>query len=755
MGISQHNDFFPFKKQDSSNYLLQHQLMSKYYFYTDINQVSAQTNANDGFGSVLGAESTQYQTASKHQSLGGVYPKAYAVCEGEVFVQQNSISSELVTVVLKPAFQSVLHFSTISYFIYRGIRKDSLFNGSEIASENTNQLTKHIWTTQRQFDDTVNPSADLLGITMTASASSPNTLADNEPLDRAFSPGGTYQWFRVKAGWHIANFDSEFSFEIVLDEPSFTPNVGFIRQQGTQATSSILTVSALPSNPTQADIFTHIHEKQAALSFIDPCAFYGILTYDGVYAKKQANDTSFTLLDAQSIYDDLLSIYFTKDLIYLDIRNEHGFSLNYYQNYTSGPSGSYTADIEIDYTGTYQVIPYENGGDWPILPIDTSSIANYGNPFGLFSLRLPIGDNDSPVVYLGQGYFSTDAPKITSRLVSYAGGTGSKPVIDLAVPMHPVTGEALPGYIHLRYLKSISQSSPTPSPLTLPAQSPFDNLFDLSGLLDNANNPKIAIEGNHQVKWHTLSKDVYADFYDDYNPNPFMGNPAVAEDDDGIYFVCMNNGEDIQHTGVSLSLQSGHVAGTNFLRDVLERKYSTIKVLRSSIPTANGDRDYLQFLPSYSGPITTKTKAIPENLVLICIDKQTDWPIIQTKLAEFGGGFHKFLMLRNETQSQDSLFNTYWEAELYAVGHHLDSSTNTVVRRESATGIKLYYRDGQRQLATENYAQLIQPVGRLERNRKELILVTALGVYTSIRALPDSGEDKERIAILDPTFPTL
>jgi hypothetical protein len=117
--------------------------MADFFFFTDIDLLQSQP-ANKAYGpagAVSGIE--KFRVTSLHYSTGS--PKAYAVCDGIVCVQQNTSNPLLVNLILKPNQNPDINFSTIKYIIYKGILKSSLVDGSgNIVVDTTNDLTESI-----------------------------------------------------------------------------------------------------------------------------------------------------------------------------------------------------------------------------------------------------------------------------------------------------------------------------------------------------------------------------------------------------------------------------------------------------------------------------------------------------------------------------------------------------------------------------------------------------------------------------------
>src|SRR4051812_44080606 len=113
--------------------------MADIYFFADQAQIDSQNGAagDEAFGPVGGSESTRFRVTSLHKGVANANPAAYAVCKGRVRLQADRTDATLVTLVLTPDVE-VLRSVPIRFFVYRGIRRDSLIDKSN--SDNSEKL---------------------------------------------------------------------------------------------------------------------------------------------------------------------------------------------------------------------------------------------------------------------------------------------------------------------------------------------------------------------------------------------------------------------------------------------------------------------------------------------------------------------------------------------------------------------------------------------------------------------------------------
>jgi hypothetical protein len=644
-------------------------MAKEFFFYTDLDLLDNQAQS-DAYGPISGNETTQYRVTSKHTASSD--SSAYAVCDGIVFVQLDQNNSNLVNLILKPTQQKAISYSTVRFFIYRGIQLSSLINGNEIATRTNNDLTESLWTTQDLINAINNtsdtPPANALGIHLTSTANPPDQFLDTDLLEKAFFRNtNSFQFPFVKGGWSIGKFDSaSFGFEIITSGLGYEPTFLTAR-----VSENIITVTSLPGSPTPEDIFNYNTDKQRILNYIDPCAFFGLFYHQGLKAKLVSTNTTFNLLQGDQIFTQVLDKFFTSDLIYLDIRNEHNYGLNYYQNYNAG------ININIDGTGSNNS-PYHDGNDWPIFPIVSTQFTGSGNK-GLITLNLPQGDNDLPTVYLAQGFFKKRYPRNRTRLKDFSFTNNFTDDIDLAVPRHG-NGNIIPQYVNLRYIKRIVQAPntpSTPSALTLFAEHFMDNLFDLNILLDANGDIYYPFSSTAPTKWRISEEEIYIDSSSGY-PTGTIAKAGIAEDANSVYFFCIMNGEDLKNSGVEIPLVSGFSQDANFITDVLKPKIQELDFRKRNIETAPST--FVSSLAdSQTETVSIGSKLSPsaDSVVLLAFDKTTDFAAIKNAFQQFPLNYSKRIVIRNITSGSDVNNLQYTSGDIKIIGHQ-NSSSNII-----------------------------------------------------------------------------
>lgn len=401
-------------------------LRPDFYFFTHPANLNSQTSS-EAFGAT---SSTEFRLNSMHTATGTA--PAFAVCRGTVFIQETTGSR--VNLVLKPLMQPRHRLGQIAYFIYKGIDKSSLIDGDDatIGSPSLNDLTSALWDNQAKLnaeileatgsDPGTNPPKEVLTRALDSSA------AETALLSAFVNSSSDYQLPMVSGGDHLGDFDaSDFGFEIVLERLGHEMTLGDVRTH-----DQSLTVSALSGGETEAQVMDHWHEKDAILNRIDPAAFWASF----YRAKLQVwNGADFDVKKKNDLYTDVLSSYYNKNKVYLDLRNDQNNWLNHAAD----------KDLTVKWglgeePGTWTDAVITDTG-WPLLVLDKTNFAGAGcsDNHQILQLKIPLGDVTDAYVHLVTGWtpdrFPKDARQREAFLRTNPDESPSTP-ISIAIPLY-------------------------------------------------------------------------------------------------------------------------------------------------------------------------------------------------------------------------------------------------------------------------------------------------------------------------------
>ncbi len=369
------------------------------HFFTEHSKLDTQSPGQE-FGAI---DENQYRLGNMFSSSATEDPKAFAITDGLILVQKIN-GADKYNIVIKPTQQPDLNFPKIDYIIYKGIKKDSIIDGTKVADENNNDLTKSIHESAQLWYQNegipmpgTEPAADTsLGLIYDASASDQDyQLQDTDSLNEAFYSNNPVTLPFVFSGNHIGDFDKtgDFGIIIIFEKIGFQPTFQLAREL-----ESVLEFDPLDPGATDADIFKRKNEKEDILCFIDAAAFFGSFFNLGINVHEGSD---FELKEGDDLYSEVISKFLNKNKLYLDIRNGYDDSLNYYENYDN------TIQWSLDNTDTLVNVNYYRNHGWPVLVInDDSSNSEFdpNNTEKVIKLAFPKGDNENPLIYYKKAY---------------------------------------------------------------------------------------------------------------------------------------------------------------------------------------------------------------------------------------------------------------------------------------------------------------------------------------------------------------
>jgi len=483
-------------------------MAGKYWFFSDADRLAMQSQA-DAFGPVTGSEATQFRVTDLHAAANASSPaSAYAICDSLIRARLDNEGG--LTLILKPTQQPPFDFPPIAFFLYKGLRPESLLKGgaawpSVDPSMGTSiPLVERIVADWAANENTGDPSSKSLGLhlapaTAAAAGLDPTCYIDDEPLDNLFYlDNAAFPPRMVYAGEHLGLFDPlRFGLEIVIGRLGRPPRILYAARRETIITATPPPTGTLPAD--NAPAFTARTERDEILDFVDPCAFWGSFVLTGI----SACGTTLPDMSASGpdIYAQLLTgpaaqapLFHNRHKAYLDIRNDHGHSLNYYRETDD------TIATALGALGTLADTSYYDAHGWPCFAVPDAGLiaaAPAATDAAVpLKLALPAAVASRPVTYVSAGYLADGAAlkqrKGAERFVTAQGPVqqnGLLPEISLAIPLAKPNA---PPQLHAGYhrLHQFRRGGIVPGgtpPAGSPApffQSSTDHLFPIPGRAD-------------------------------------------------------------------------------------------------------------------------------------------------------------------------------------------------------------------------------------------------------------------------------
>lgn len=477
--------------------------MSLIHFFASTDDIDVQggISGDEAFGPVGGDSTSQFRVTSLHKGVLSdsvrIDPIAYSICSGRVRIQQDKTNPDLVNLVLAPDLD-LIYGLPIKYFIYRGIRRDSLIDNNDnlIPGELTNLL----------LDDgnPDNNTPDALGLAFKSVSDNPPDSSfireDNDSIDTLFFETTNLKALSVnRAGLKFGHFHGDhFGFEIVIDSCWEDITINILRNIDISNSGSKGNIINVPSssNLVQARAI-----RERVYMYMDITAFLGLCNPTDIDYTVSDSENPATISDYQDLHDVILSKFHNKHKIYIDIRNENGLSYNYYDKYTSNeiilvPDNTdlkwrNKINPKIDTNQPVSYLTYE----WPIKIIDgedsTFIIKNDSKKSGI---RIALSLGDAPkerraIVRTGFLYYNKNGksslgklykPKNDTSILNIISSEDWTKEITLATPIATVSNSLKPisSYVRLLYDREYT-TIPNEQGRFVATPSSWDNIFIL------------------------------------------------------------------------------------------------------------------------------------------------------------------------------------------------------------------------------------------------------------------------------------
>jgi len=529
--------------------------MSNFYFFTDPTLLNAQV-AGQSFGPAgASAGKDQFRVTDVHTSSSAADIPAFAICDGRICAQADAGGT--LSLILKPSEQPPFAFPFISYIIYKGIDPASLLNGDVLATTppGFNQLVDFVRETWQNNGHQGDPKKECLGLHLREDSNPASYPAldltrygPDKPIDNLFFAGdGLKEPPPVQGGWRIGNFAATgFGLELIVERIGYSPKIKWAREM-----KHIVKVDSLDQSVTHAPndtiYFKHWHDKEEILNFLDPCAFWGCF-FTAKLKVWEAASSKFKGKPGSDIYSSVLfgsgsndqpgtdGNFYNRNRAYIDIRNEHGQSLNYYKAASIGNlfllalEGQEIDDGEVDYYAQ----------QWPCYWIDGSlpqGITPASADHIKVQFALPKTDYSLPLNYVSVGYLSRAGKlrpmKDQERFVSVRKRAES-PYLEastIAAPLVTVGTDKrfAASYQKISHFKRCDEppSMPDPTNLAPIATLPMDYLLPIPGA-----HPFSVESMKTLIK--TFADEVFVQLPSEYSI-AFVARPGFAQDAANVY----------------------------------------------------------------------------------------------------------------------------------------------------------------------------------------------------------------------------
>jgi hypothetical protein len=675
--------------------------VSKFYFFTDPSLLDAQLPAQAFGPAGTSAGNDEFRITDLHTSSSTGVP-AIAICDGVLCAQEDDQGG--LTLILKPSETPPFESPVVSYFSYKGVAKTSLLNGDQILDEsaaNATDFTKGIaveW--KKQNANNLTGSRAALGLDRDASflhgagASQVHIFTGNDPIDRLFSyPHKTVQLPTVSAGDVIGSFQSSIGFEVVLKRLGYKPNLGFARSADNKisVTSLPATNNGAPWLADDYDFFSHWHEKEQVLAYMDPSAFFGSFVQAKLY-KKAGNNSS--RIKGSDIYQEILQKFANRNIAWLDLRNNYSYSYNLF--------GLYQDTIRfIAPKGASQTNDRNFRSElWPLLKLKIADVPGFQRQrLHRTKLSLPVGSSTAPAVLISKGFVKSlgpERPKFrTPAIATDPNDPQFYAPFRVAFPATDDGGQTVftASYTRINLYEKPDVSTSSSGPLSIRAQSYLDGVFRFRDLkFDTA-------YASQTLRLDIYPEEVLVDLEAEYGPT-YSASVGIAEDATKVTLFAFSNFFLPNRFGPKTRQPLASWANTSsgqtvdFL-DKLVKTYRYTKITKKTItPDSASDIDTLMVRhePSiHHNPATDKN--FLEDYCLLVLPKADHETLLAQVAADTGTevSLPNFLTVSSVTAKHDTVHDQdYVEVSLESTGFATTGGGKTALHNTSLQRVYQY-----------------------------------------------------------------
>ena len=347
-----------------------------FHFFTNEGSISGLQTSDMAFGSLPDQGAIERYNLENKFSVAANAP-AFSITKSLVLAVEDTSNPSLLNFALLPLGSNFTAGFPVKFFIYRGILKSSLIDGSDnIKQPDGSWDSENILEIIHSIQEKINEDT---GTTETAQATSLGIDFGSTPSDTVleailFDELDDFHPLIVPKGCQIGKFaggSNLAGMEVVLDKIGDEATLGLLKSSDHIFQIPKLNTSGLSNKEKLKQEFFNRQKKESVLAYMDITAFYGSCENQGIRVSGVSSGI------------DYLDPFFNKKCVYIDIRDERGYSYNHFFRLNDSidlgfydGNGNDPVYVSTDY---YQ--------DWPILKLDDRT---YATSKEYFYIRLPI-----------------------------------------------------------------------------------------------------------------------------------------------------------------------------------------------------------------------------------------------------------------------------------------------------------------------------------------------------------------------------
>lgn len=329
--------------------------MSKIHFFSDDDKLLTQTN-EQSFGAKNDDGNLQTYNLQSVFTVDLDSP-IYAITKAQLLYLTDQTDSSLLNVVLKPinAFTAGL---PIKYIIIKGIRRNSVIDQEDkIIQDFSGWKTDNILKVIKSIQDKVNSKLGTDDVATSSSLGVQFSEQNTSTIDSIFYDNtDDFHPIIVSGGCEIGKAiggDSKMAIQIIFDLVDSNPSILDARKFQSIFQIEKINLSIITDLKERKKAkFINRSNKESILKYLDITALYGL-----------CRNQNFRVIGIDN--NTYLDKFFNKNLVYIDVRDNYGYSYNHFLNFDDEfYRWQYNAVNELifDVSSVYE--------EWPIITIN-------------------------------------------------------------------------------------------------------------------------------------------------------------------------------------------------------------------------------------------------------------------------------------------------------------------------------------------------------------------------------------------------
>lgn len=319
-----------------------------FHFFTDEDAITKSQVIEEAYGPLPDQGDSMDRFNLQNSFEVKASASAFAITRSLVIAMESEgeSSSGLLNLVLFPIENNFMAGFPVKFFIYRGISKASLLDAEGVIKiADSNWKESNILSLIKAAQDKTNKDRDPEDLLIAGSNSLGlhfNSLPNDTPLESLFLDAtDNFHPIPVPIGCEIGKFkggNSPASIQVVLEKIGQEGTIGLLKKMAHILEIPKLEIpDTLPEKGSLKMKFKDRLIREEVLAYQDITSFYGSCINQGFGVEGVGNSVEY------------LNEFKNKNRIYLDIRDERGFSFNHFFRLFDGVQTGFKIDDQINF----------------------------------------------------------------------------------------------------------------------------------------------------------------------------------------------------------------------------------------------------------------------------------------------------------------------------------------------------------------------------------------------------------------------